>query len=194
MTAALIAGIGGVGWGGLGAVAAAGESGPATLATARELDVSDAIVTDVQTLQAASGLTFTAARVHSFGFSDAELSELRVVVRPYDTTYADLERTDELDEYEIEIAVMTMVSRTDVAGIDNYFNLSVAIMALYPIGRAMTVGAGQVVVTDKRWFPMVFRSQGSTTVPGIMDDPTQAQTRFLSTRILKLREIVQTGP
>lgn len=150
---------------------------------ARAIDVANVMVAEIQGIAAASGLDYTARRVYSFGFTDGDLSTLRVVCRPYDIQYADESRQTEEDNYEIQFGLMKSVSRTDVAGIDRYVNLFTAIMALYPIARNVTVGTKTMIVVEKRPFPFMFRSDT------IMDSTTPT-TRYDARGLITFREWV----
>ncbi len=153
-----------------------------SLTTARELDVCDAVVTDINAISGI-GLTFTALQVFSFGFTDGDLNSLRVVVRPYETEFDAESRGDEQDDYQIQVGVYKMVGRKDVANIKLYFNLMRMIANLYPIDRQMMVGASNVLVKEKRFFPLYFRSDK------IMDN-IEGSTRFISHLLLTFREWV----
>lgn len=161
---------------------------------AREINVCDALVPLINALSGSSGLpTFVAGRVWSFGFTDGELTGLKVVIRPYETDYETEARYDETNLYQIEIAVAKMVSRLDIAAIDTYFNLITAIADLFPLDYKLTVSSTVTAnVVEKRWFPMFVRL---ATIDGVKTglDVTGANTRFMSTLILKFREDVTTS-
>jgi len=155
------------------------------LTTAREIDVTNAIVAEINSvIQPTSGLTFAALRVWSFGFTDGQLATLRVVARPIDTEKEGEARQDEQHDYEIQIGVFKFVARSDVTNIDSYFNLLVTIAKLYPLDRKLVVGGGTVTAIDNRFFPMYRRSDK------IMDNPDSATTRFEGTVQIKFREWV----
>lgn len=155
------------------------------LATAVELSVCDAVASRIQTIQGSSGLTFTATRVYSFGFTDAELTSLQVPIRPHDTEYDASDRSDERCDYSIEVGVIKMVTRKDVAGIDKYFNLAIAIGKLFPLDYRLTVGSGYVLCVGKRHSPMIEKS----VIRKIMDS-TESTTRFESNLFLTFRDWV----
>lgn len=161
------------------------------VAIAREIYVCNAVVGEVNALSS-SDLTFTAALAFSFGFTDGELAQLRVVVRPYDTGFLTAERDDEENHYEIQIGVQQIVPRTNVLTITKVFNLLMAIGDLYPIDRPIVVQHRTMNVLNKRLFPMMVRSKDSGQTPGIMDG-TSPNTRFDASWIVTFREVVNVA-
>lgn len=162
------------------------------LKTAREIDVCNAVVDELNDID--TDLEYTAEFRWSFGFTESDMGELRVPVRPYDTGYETEATHEERNEYEIEIGFRKMVDRTDNDDISKHFNLLTAVADMYFIDRAIKVGAPkrEVVVQEKRWFPMMQRSQDSGTSPGIMDGAMETTTPLIANLIVKIREVVET--
>lgn len=152
--------------------------------TARAIDVRNKVVTEVQSLSGAtSGLTFTAESVWSWGYSDGDLSSIRVPVRVWDLAWDTADIGNERDDYEVQIGLQKLVSRKAVADIDTYFNLFILIAGLYPIDRQITIGSGKVLVQNKRTFPLMIRSSD------IMDS-SMPTTKMMMSLIVNFREWV----
>ena len=152
--------------------------------TARAIDVRNKVVTEVQSLSGAtSGLTFTAESVWSWGYSDGDLSSLRVPVRVWDLAWDTADIGNERDDYEVQIGLQKLVSRKAVSDIDTYFNLFILIAGLYPIDRQITIGSGKVLVQNKRTFPLMIRSSD------IMDS-SMPTTKMMMSLIVNFREWV----
>lgn len=152
------------------------------LVTARAIDVANKIVNEINSMS--TGLTFTAVRRWSFGFTDGELSSLQVVVRPYDMDRSEEARGDEEHFYEIQVGVYKKVARRNTAEIDDCYNLAINIAAEFPLNRVISVGAGDVEVVENRFMPMFVRTDR------IMDNYDSSDTRFMSHLLLKFREYV----
>ena len=160
-----------------------------SLPQSRAIDVCDAIVAELNAIS--SGLSYTATRVYSNGFTDGDLDELRLTVRPYEISFDAAERGDERDIYEIQITLQKTVSRTDVTAIDSYFNLMIAIAALYPIDRDWLIGTGKVQVTGKRFFPLMMRAENivKPSAYAFLELPVET-TKFYSSLMLDFGEWV----
>ena len=152
--------------------------------TARAIDVRNKVVTEVQSLSGAtSGLTFTAESVWSWGYSDGDLSSIRVPVRVWDLAWDTADIGNERDDYEVQIGLQKLVSRKAVSDIDTYFNLFILIAGLYPIDRQITIGSGKVLLQNKRTFPLMIRSSD------IMDS-SMPTTKMMMSLIVNFREWV----
>lgn len=155
------------------------------LDVARSLTICDKVITESQSIQGKTGLTYTAERVYSFGYTDGELATLRVVARPYDMDRdAESKQTEEHD-HEIQLAVIKRVTRKNVTEIDQYFNLLVELAALFTLERVIELSdGGKVQVVSNRFFPLYTRSSE------IMDTATSAQTTFFGSALLTFKEWV----
>jgi hypothetical protein len=149
--------------------------------------ICNAIVADVRTLEKVSSVKFLTTRCYSFGWSDGDLQQCRVGVRPYDLRFDGAERQTEEDQYEIEICVFKQVARKDIESVDGYFDLMIAIADKLPIDRRLGFSgdvSGEAGVIDKRFAPLYqFGDKGI--------DSQNASARFESRLIVTFKQWVE---
>lgn len=153
------------------------------LPTARVLTIADAVVTRINADLVSYSLTGSAVRGYSFGFTDAELASLRLVVRPMDLDREYQDKTSEDRKYSIQIGIMKMLSKSNVANIDLYLNMAARIAILFPLNYDLSLGGGvSVEVVGNRFVPLYFQTTETM-------DSQDASVRFDSRLLLEFREL-----
>lgn len=124
------------------------------------LTIRDALVADINaSVKPRSATAFTAQA--AYAISDDEL--LQVLVMAVDEVESISERGADEIVYQIVVLVRKSVDRTNVAEIDPLLNLAKLIGRRYQIETDLsehsieTASVGQVVLTEKRWFPLFNR-------------------------------------
>lgn len=152
------------------------------IATARILTVADAVVMRVNALDTGSIQPGAAAvRGVSFGFTDAELNTLRIIVRPddYEGENGNGDLINQL--YKIEIGVLRMVKKTQVAT-DPLINLICAIARLFPKQSSLLISGDEFLIDDNRFTAFYLRN------PDMMDSE-DTNVRFDSRLLVTFKEI-----
>lgn len=152
------------------------------ISTARILTIADAVVTRINTLDTGSIQTgVVAVRGVSFGFTDSELSKLRIIVRP-DDYEGENGNNSEIDQlYKIEIGVLRMVTKTQAAT-DPLINLICAIARLFPKQSSLAISSDNLLIDDNRFTAFYLRN------PDMMDSE-DTNVRFDSRLLLTFKEL-----
>jgi len=142
------------------AISGAGTRTVAPIGDDKILTIRDALVADINaSVKPRSATSFTAQA--AYAISDDEL--LQVLVMAVDEVESISERGADEIVYQIVVLVRKSVDRTNVAEIDPLLNLAKLIGRRYQIETDLsehsieTASVGQVVLTEKRWFPLFNR-------------------------------------
>lgn len=154
------------------------------IATARITTLAIAIVTKINTDLAIStnfpGVS--TVRGVSFGFTDSELSKLRIVVRP-DDYEGENGNGNQIDQvYKIEIGVLKKVNKT-TAQTDPLIDLICAIARLFPKQSSFPIATGEDALIDDNRFNMFYLRNPDTM------DSDEASVKFDSRLLLTFREL-----